>query len=125
MDYSEKEQLFRRMVFNVLALNHDDHTKNFSFIYKNNKWKLAPAYDLTFSYNPDNYWLKNHNININGKNNNITKEDILEVGKKFGIKKAEQILLDINEVVLNFKHYANKYKLPKEKTTAISLALRC
>jgi serine/threonine-protein kinase HipA len=88
------------------------------------KWKLAPAYDLTFSYNPDNYWLKNHNININGKNNNITKEDILAVGKKFGIKKTEHILLNIKEAVHNFKYYADKYKLPKEKTAVVSSHLK-
>jgi len=109
MDYSEKEQLFRRMVFNVLSLNHDDHTKNFSFMYQDGKWKLAPAYDLIFAYDPDNYWLKNHNININGKKCDITQEDILAVGEKFGIRKGEVILRDIKDVVRSFKDYAERY----------------
>ena len=116
MDYSEKEQLFRRMIFNVISLNHDDHTKNFSFMYKNGKWKLAPAYDLIFACNPDNRWLKNHNININGKKQGIAQEDILAVGEKFGIRKSGTILKNINEVVRNFKHYADKYQYPVEKT---------
>ena len=118
-DYSEKEQLFRRMVFNVFALNRDDHTKNFSFMYENGKWKLAPAYDLVFAYNPDSYWLKNHNININGKNDNITKEDLLSVGEKFGIKKAENILRNIGEVVSNFRAYADKYQFPENRAEII------
>ena len=119
MDYCEKEQLFRRMAFNVLAFNRDDHAKNFSFMYENGKWKLAPAYDLTFAYNPESYWLKNHNININGKNSNITQEDLLAVGEKFGIKKGESILLKISEAVQNFKYYADKYQYPKEKAAQI------
>jgi len=114
MDYSEKEQLFRRMAFNVLSFNHDDHTKNFSFMYQNGKWKLAPAYDLIFAYNPDNFWLKNHNISVNGKSNYITREDILVVGEKFGIKKCENIFDNVNEVVQNFKHYADKYQYPRD-----------
>ncbi|MDR3000068.1 MAG: type II toxin-antitoxin system HipA family toxin [Fibromonadaceae bacterium] len=120
MDYSEKEQLFRRMVFNVLAFNRDDHTKNFSFMYKDGKWKLAPAYDLIFAYNPESYWLRNHNININGKNNNITQKDLLAISEKFCIKKAESIVLKTSEVVQNFKYYADKYQYPKEKAEAVS-----
>ena len=119
MDCTEKEQLFRRMIFNVLAFNHDDHTKNFSFIYDNNQWKLTPAYDLIFAYDPNNYWLKNHNININGKNNNITQEDILTVGEKFGVKKANKILTNIGETVNNFKYYADKYQYPAVMTNEI------
>ncbi|MDR1830193.1 MAG: type II toxin-antitoxin system HipA family toxin [Candidatus Fibromonas sp.] len=119
MNYSEKEQLFRRMIFNVLSLNHDDHTKNFSFMYKNGKWKLAPAYDLIFACNPDNRWLKNHNININGKNCDITREDVLAVGEKFGIRKSRTILKNINETVRNFKHYADKYQYPAEKADVL------
>ena len=122
MDYIEKEQLFRRMVFNVLAFNHDDHTKNFSFIYEK-EWKLAPAYDLIFAYNPESYWLKNHNININGKNHNITKDDILAVGEQFGIKKAEKIIFNISEIIHNFIYYANKYQYPATKAEAINKIL--
>jgi serine/threonine-protein kinase HipA len=125
MDYYDKEQLFRRMVFNVLAFNCDDHTKNFSFIYENSKWKLAPAYDLIFAYDPENYWLKNHNISINGKSNDIAQDDILAVGEKFGIKKAESILADMKDVIGNFRYYANKHKYPKDKAVAIEGVLKC
>ena len=120
MDCYEKEQLFRRLIFNVLALNHDDHTKNFSFIFENNHWKLAPAYDLIFAYSPESFWLKNHNININGKNNNITQDDILTIGEKFGIKKPAYILCNIKEIISNFKYYANKYRYPTSKAKIIN-----
>jgi len=70
---------------------------------------------LIFAYDPDNYWLKNHNININGKKRDITQEDILAVGEKFGIRKGEVIFRDIREVVRNFKDYAEKYQYPEAK----------
>ena len=124
MDYTQKEQLFRRMAFNVLAFNRDDHTKNISFIYEDSSWQLAPAYDMIFAFNPENYWLKNHNLSINGKINSITEDDILAVGGKFGIKKKEYLLADINEVVRNFRHYADKYDYPKVKADAIDRVLR-
>jgi len=124
MDYSQKEQLFRRMVFNVLAFNHDDHTKNISFMYEKNKWQLAPAYDIIFAFDPENFWLRNHNININGKNNNITPDDIHIVGEKFGIKKKENILADINEVINNFMYYADKYNYPKQRADVIDQVLQ-
>lgn len=124
MDYSQKEQLFRRMIFNILAFNRDDHTKNISFMYENGKWRLTPAYDLIFAHDPKSYWLKNHNININGKNSSITPNDILTVGEKFGIKKKERILADIDQVIRNFKHYAAEHKYPKTKTNVIDRVLR-
>jgi len=120
MDYQAKEQLFRRMVFNVLAFNHDDHTKNFSFMYENGEWKLTPAYDLIFAYNPESYWLKNHNINVNGKSNNITQEDFLSIGEKFGIKKAEKTISHIKEIIHNFGDYADKYQYPAAKAEYIN-----
>jgi len=123
-DYGEKEQLFKRMVFNALAFNHDDHTKNFSFMYENGKWKLSPAYDLIFAYDPENYWLKNHNININGKKHHVVKEDILAVGENFGIKKAEKIIYDIREIIHNFADYADKYKYPTAKANAVNEILQ-
>jgi serine/threonine-protein kinase HipA len=123
MDYAEKEQIFRRMVFNVLSFNHDDHTKNFSFMY-DGSWKLTPAYDLTFTYNPHSFWLKNHNMNINGKNNCITKDDILTVGEKFGIKKSEMIFLEIKEKISLFLDYAAQYGFSKDRAVLINNILK-
>jgi serine/threonine-protein kinase HipA len=67
------QEIFRRMVFNVIAMNCDDHVKNFSFIMdRNGEWRLSPTYDMTFAYNPDNKWLCGHQMTINGKSNGIT-----------------------------------------------------
>ncbi len=72
MTYPEAEQMFRRMVFNVMATNCDDHTKNFSFRLKqNNKWELSPAYDVCYSYDPTNVWVNQHTLSINGKHRDI------------------------------------------------------
>ena len=72
------EELYRRMVFNVIMVNQDDHVKNISFLMdRNGTWKLAPAYDITFSYNLNNKWLKAHQMSINGKCDNIAIEDLI------------------------------------------------
>jgi serine/threonine-protein kinase HipA len=122
-DYSQKEQLFRRMVFNVLAFNRDDHTKNFSFMYSDGIWRLSPAYDLTFAYDPSNFWLKQHNINVNGKNDGISKKDILSVGGQFGVKKADSIYSQVKEAVARFNDYAVKYNLNDDMRIAVKNVL--
>ena len=83
-------QLFRRMVFNVMASNNDDHVKNISFLMdKKGNWRLAPAYDITYAYNPDGMWTGSHQMRINGKQKGITLEDLLSAGKNMDLRKAE------------------------------------
>lgn len=107
LTYPEAEQMFRRMVFNVLATNYDDHTKNFSFILKKDeKWRLAPAYDLCFSYDPTNHWVSKQTLSVNGKRLEITKEDLMTIAKDNNIKKGEKIIEDINSVVKSWNKYA-------------------
>ena len=105
---SDVEQLYRRMVFNVLLVNQDDHVKNISFLMdRNGNWKLSPAYDITFSYNQNNIWLKAHQMLINGKNENITYDDLIISGKNMGISsvKCKKIINDINKVLENIESY--------------------
>lgn len=112
LTYPEAEEMFRRMVFNVLATNYDDHTKNFSFLLKQNeKWSLSPAYDLCFSFDETNYWVNKQTLSVNGKRLNITKEDLMTIAKDNNIKKGENIITDINGVVKSWKRYANKAKV--------------
>ena len=109
LTYPEAEQMFRRMVFNVLATNYDDHTKNFSFILKKNeKWRLAPAYDLCFSYDPNNHWVNKQTLSVNGKRLDIQKEDLLTIAEDNNIKKGKNIIDDINVVLKSWKAYADK-----------------
>lgn len=109
LTYPEAEQMFRRMVFNVLATNYDDHTKNFSFILKKGEqWRLAPAYDLCFSNDSSNHWVNKQTLSVNGKRLAITKEDLLTIAKDNSIKKGEQIIDDINAVVASWNSYARQ-----------------
>ncbi len=112
LSYSDAEQLFRRMVFNVLARNCDDHTKNFSFLLKKDeKWELAPAYDICHAYQPLSQWVSQHALSINGKRTNFTKQDLLEVGKSIKNKKAAETIDEISEVVSQWKSFADQVKV--------------
>lgn len=118
------EQFYRRMVFNVVARNLDDHAKNISFIMdKKGKWQLAPAYDLIYSYDPSNKWISQHNLSINGKTRNITKEDLLRVGKEMGVKQAKTIIETTKQVIFNWPKYAKKTGVTAKQITAISKSL--
>ncbi|MEM6892429.1 MAG: type II toxin-antitoxin system HipA family toxin [Bacteroidota bacterium] len=109
LTYPEAEQMFRRMVFNVLATNYDDHTKNFSFMLKKDgEWRLAPAYDLCFSFDPTNQWVNKQTLSVNGKRLDITKEDLLTIAKDNNLKKGKTILEEINAVVKNWKTYSQQ-----------------
>ena len=115
LTYPEAEQMFRRMVFNVLATNYDDHTKNFSFILrKDEQWRLAPAYDLCFSFNPANHWVSKQTLSVNGKRLGITKEDLLTLARDNNIKKSEKIIDDINSVVSSWTEYAERVEVRKD-----------
>lgn len=109
LTYPEAEEMFRRMVFNVLATNYDDHTKNFSFILKKGEtWRLAPAYDLCFSFDATNHWVNKQTLSVNGKRLNITKADLMTIAKDNNIKKGEKIVEDINLVVKSWTTYAKQ-----------------
>jgi serine/threonine-protein kinase HipA len=120
ISYKEIEQFYRRMVFNCLAVNQDDHVKNISFIMdRNGKWILSPAYDITFSYNPTNKWLRAHQMTVNGKTMEIGLSDLLEAGAKMGIKdrRCRDIISEISISVSSFASYAEQAGV-KEKTVA-------
>lgn len=127
LSYNEAEQLFRRMVFNVLAQNCDDHTKNFGFLYHpaTRKWKLAPAFDVSFAYNPTGITASQHALSVNGKRqkSQITSADFLAVAKYAGIKKAQSIITQITEVVNNWPSYAEKTQVPPKLSQHIKSCL--
>ncbi len=124
LDYPQAEQMFRRMVFNVIARNCDDHTKNFAFRLKQGeRWELAPAYDICHAYNPDSDWVDEHNISINGKRKNLQKADLLDVAKLVNIKKAKNIINQINEIVKNWNGFAEEQKVRPDLRDAINNTL--
>lgn len=118
LSHKEIEQFYRRMVFNCLTVNQDDHVKNISFIMdRTGKWMLSPAYDITFSYNPTNKWLRAHQMTVNGKTTEIGMADFLEAGKKMEIKerRCKDIINEISASVARFSTFAEQAGI-KEKT---------
>jgi len=120
LPYPEAEQLFRRMVFNVIARNCDDHTKNFAFLMdKTGNWRLSPAFDICHSFRPGSTWVSQQSLSVNGKRKDITRDDFLSVAKNMNIKKAGNIITQINEVVRRWKSYAEETKVKPELRDAI------
>jgi serine/threonine-protein kinase HipA len=115
LPYWALEQMYRRMIFNVLARNHDDHTKNHSFLMdESGKWSLAPAYDLCYSYSPSGRWTSQHQLSLNGKRDGFTMQDLVQVAEKQDIKNAKEIIKQIFDVVSQWTAYANKCKVKPE-----------
>ena len=105
----EQTQQYRRMVFNILAGNVDDHTKNFSFLmYPNGEWHISPAYDLIFSIDSDSRLFRNHELSVRGKRNNITRKDLIDFAKAQDIKNPANIIEQTIEVVKKFNDYAEQ-----------------
>ena len=124
LTYPEAEQMFRRMVFNVMATNYDDHTKNFSFrLKRDGKWELSPAYDVCYSYDPNNIWVSQHTLSINGKHKDITKVDLMTIASANNIKKGEKIIDEIKLVVSNWQQYAEKVKVAQNLRDSITKTL--
>ena len=124
LTYADAEQMFRRMVFNVIARNCDDHTKNFSFLLKQgSKWELAPAYDLCHAYRPGSEWVSQHALSINGKRKEITKADLLVIGASIRCKKASEIIDEINDTVNQWEKFANEINVKSTLRGAIAKTL--
>jgi serine/threonine-protein kinase HipA len=107
LDYPDFEQQYRRMVFNIIARNHDDHTKNHSFIMdKEGTWKLAPAYDLCYTYSPAGQWTSKHQMSVNGKRDNFSLHDLVKIGEENGIHNPKYIIENIVSTVSEWSTYA-------------------
>ncbi|MEY1271432.1 type II toxin-antitoxin system HipA family toxin [Proteus mirabilis] len=123
----EAEQLFKRMTFNIIARNHDDHSKNFAFILKKDKWSLAPAYDLAYSYKPGSKWVNSHWMSLNGKRDNFTRSDFYSLEKLspvFNKKTIDDIIDATIEHVSTWRQLAEKWDVPKTLIDEIQENLR-
>jgi serine/threonine-protein kinase HipA len=124
LPYPEAEQLYRRMVFNVLARNCDDHTKNFAFtMNKKGEWHLSPAYDVCHAYRPGSPWVSRQSLSVNGQRDNISKNDLLAVANTMNVKKPERIIEDISKGVARWEKFAREQKVPVTLTKAIKQTL--
>lgn len=123
----EIQELYRRMVFNVIAINNDDHVKNISFLMdKKGKWSLAPAYDITFAYKSNNQWLAEHQMLINGKSKDITYEDLLASASSMNISKAKaiSIIKEVIDSVSKWDEFASEAEVFKEDQKTIGSMLK-
>lgn len=119
LPYSQAEEMFLRMVFNVVIRNQDDHTKNISFLMdKKGKWSLSPAYDIGFAYNPNGSWTNTHQMSINGKFDDITRQDLLACAVSNNIKNAAEVIDKVCEVVSKWPEIAKNCGVPQEMIDA-------
>ena len=124
LPYFQAEEMFRRMVFNVVARNQDDHTKNISFLMdKTGKWRLSPAYDISWSYNPEGLWTSQHQMSINNKWTDFTMSDLLSVASSMNVKAPREIIEKTIEIVAHWIDYAIPLEIPKETIRAINSTL--
>ncbi|HFQ5195172.1 TPA: type II toxin-antitoxin system HipA family toxin [Vibrio vulnificus] len=128
----DAEQLFKRMTFNIIARNHDDHSKNFAFMLtqdrlKKDKWSLAPAYDLAYSYKPGSKWVNSHWMSLNGKRDNFTRSDFYSLEKLspiFNKRKIDDIIDTTIEHVSTWRQLAEEWDVPKTLIDEIQENLR-
>lgn len=114
-------QAFRRMAFNVMAKNCDDHTKNFAFRLKQGEsWELAPAYDVTHAYNPHGEWTYQHLMSVNGKFSGVTRADLLVEAERFGVRRAQDLLNDVRAALGSWQKFAIEAGLNTATANAIA-----
>jgi len=123
MKLSKKEQLqqYRRMVFNVIARNQDDHSKNIAFLMNpQGEWSLSPAFDITHSYKLGEGWTQTHQMSINGKRDHFTKQDLIDVAQNNDLKNPENVIDDVIAVVEQWPAFATKTSVSEQKIDAIA-----
>ena len=124
---ADVEQLFRRMVFNVIARNQDDHVKNIAFLMdRSGEWSLAPAFDVIYAYNPDGAWTSRHQMTINGKQAGFILDDFRSCARSASLKRgrAETILTDVQSVVARWRDYADDARVDPGQRDRIHPTLR-
>ncbi|GGW87380.1 type II toxin-antitoxin system HipA family toxin [Alteromonas halophila] len=123
----EAEQLIRRMCFNIVARNHDDHAKNVAFMLDGKKWKLAPAYDVAYSYKPGSKWVNCHWMSLNGKRDDFTRRDFHQLGhfgKIFSPDQIDAILDETIEQVSQWRTLAEAQEVPAALIDEVEANLR-
>jgi serine/threonine-protein kinase HipA len=117
---AEAIQQYRRMLFNVIARNQDDHTKNIAFLMnEDGKWRLSPAFDMTYSHNPAGHWTNQHQMSLNGKRDHFTPQDLISVGHSVSINKPEDIIHEVIGAVEQWPSYASEAGLNPTLATEI------
>ena len=122
---AEAVQQYRRILFNVVARNQDDHTKNIAFLMdQDGQWRLAPAFDMIYAHNPGGRWTSRHQMTINGKRDGFTRDDLLAVGRSLGIHAPDRMLGEIVDVVARWPDYARETGVNPARAREILSTLR-
>lgn len=120
LTYAEAAEMFRRMVFNVVVRNQDDHTKNISFLMgMDGKWRLSPAYDMGYAYNPEGAWTSTHQMSINGKFDGIGRTDLLAFASSNNIKNAPEIIDQVCDSAARWPEIARNCGVPEKMIQTI------
>lgn len=121
LSYAEAQEMFRRMVFNVVVRNQDDHTKNISFLMnEQGRWYLSPAYDMGYAYNPKGSWTTTHQMSVNGKFDNITRQDLMTCATNNNIKNAAEIIDQVCDVAAHWSTIARECGVPQTMIDGIN-----
>ncbi|CAN5119852.1 type II toxin-antitoxin system HipA family toxin [soil metagenome] len=120
-----REEAFRRMAFNVLAQNNDDHTKNFSFVLDEPgaSWRLSPAYDVTYAYNPTGDWTYQHLMSVNGRFTAITRDDLLAVADRHRVPRAKAAIAAVDEAIERWPQFAERAGVAESRASDIRSSL--
>ena len=123
LPYTDAEQLYRRMVFNIIGINHDDHSKNIAFLMNpSGQWSLAPAYDMTYAFKSSHRYLSQHQLSVNNKRIGVTRDDLFYVAEQMNIKKPKEIIGLICDVVSKWPEYASRAGMPEKQILSIGKA---
>jgi len=120
---ADAKQIYTRMVFNIIAQNNDDHSKNFAFYLKDNRWRLTPAYDVAYCYKPGNLWVEQHWMSANGKRKDHNRNDLIAVGRnvtKLPLSELNRLVDSVIESLSNWDRLANEFEVPKRLRKNIS-----
>lgn len=121
LPYPQAQEMFRRLAFNVVIRNQDDHTKNISFLMDNNgKWRLSPAYDMGYAYNPMGGWTATHQMSVNGKFENITRGDLTECAESNGIRNSDEIIDEVCQEASMWASIAKDCGVPANMIETVS-----
>jgi serine/threonine-protein kinase HipA len=118
---ADAAEQYRRMVFNVIARNLDDHTKNIAFLMgPDGGWQLSPAFDVIYAHNPKGRWTSQHQMSINGKRDDITRQDLLDVAENISLSRPQAIIEDVVQAVESWPEFAATAAVPDKVTQAIA-----
>jgi serine/threonine-protein kinase HipA len=121
LGHAAMREMYRRMVFNVVARNQDDHTRNIAFLMdQSDEWRLSPAFDVIWSYNPSGTWTNRHQMSINGKRDDFTRPDLLTIAQQHGLKDADDIIDQVTAAVTDWPRFAREAGVMSDQQRTIS-----